>query len=154
LAGDRLIWRDRAFQLAGVFRRRCPGRVAWRSGWGLFAGRRSAGVGRGGWGALRCRRWQLRGRATRDIRCSYFSSRPSPRSSGIWRAWGLLGDGHDRDEPLRAGGQAPIRSRGQRGWRDPERPADRIEASMGAAADLRARPLRKLWLQPRRAGGW
>ena len=28
---------------------------------------------------------------------------------------GLLRDGHDRDGPLRAGGQAPIRSRGQRG---------------------------------------
>ena len=27
---------------------------------------------------------------------------------------------------------------------DPERPADRIKASTGAAADLRARPLRKL----------
>jgi hypothetical protein len=59
-----------------------------------------------------------RGRCSCDsvrTRCSYFSSRPSPRSSGIWRAWGLLRDGHDRDEPLRAGGQAPIRSRGQRG---------------------------------------
>jgi len=34
LAGERLIWRDWAFQLAGVSRRRCPGRVAWRSGEG------------------------------------------------------------------------------------------------------------------------
>jgi len=64
----------------------------------------------------------------------------------IWNltAWGLLRDGHDRDGPLPAGGQAPIRSRGQQGKGDPERPADRIKASTGAAADLRARPLRKL----------
>jgi hypothetical protein len=54
------------------------------------------------------------------------------------------GGGHDRDGPLRVGGQAPMRSRGQRGKGDPERPADRIKASTGAAADLRARPLRKL----------
>src|SRR5215468_5035556 len=37
--------------------------------------------------AVICTAWCL----TCDIRCSYFSSRPSPRSSGIWRAWGLLG---------------------------------------------------------------
>jgi hypothetical protein len=67
-------------------------------------------------------------------------------SSVIWNLTiaGLLRDGHDRDGPLRAGGQAPIRSRGQQGKGDPERPADRIKASTGAAADLRARPLRKL----------
>src|SRR5260370_12193603 len=52
-------------------------------------------------------------------------------SSVIWNLTiaGLLSDGHDRDGPLRAGGQAPIRSRGQQGKGDPDRPADRIKAS-------------------------
>ena len=67
--------------------------------------------------------------------------------SVIWNltSVGLLRDGHDRDGPLPAGGRAPIRSRGQQGKGDPERPADRIKASTGAAADLGARPPRKLW---------
>src|SRR5260370_35889984 len=78
-------------------------------------------------------------------------------SSVIWNLTiaGLLRDGHDRDGPLRAGGQAPIRSRGQQGKGDPERPADRIKASTGAAADLRARPTRELGWDSRwrRCGG-
>src|SRR5260370_41670397 len=77
-------------------------------------------------------------------------------SSVIWNLTiaGLLRDGHDRDGPLRAGGQAPIRSRGQQGKGDPERPADRIRASTGAAAGLRAGPPRKAgWVNRWRGGG-
>jgi hypothetical protein len=78
-----------------------------------------------------------------EIRCSYFSSRPFFGHLEIDER-GLLRDGHDRDGPLPAGGQAPIRSRGQqgKGIRSGRQIGSRPARS--AAADLRARPPRKL----------
>jgi hypothetical protein len=69
----------------------------------------------------------------------------------FWVIWNLTGVGfaEGRTLPLGMGrsrqeGRLLLEIMRQQGKGDPGRPADRIKAGTGAAADLRAGPLRKL----------
>ena len=70
--------------------------------------------------------------------------------SADWRIVDLLGCGHDRDGPLPVGGQALIRSRAQQGTGIRSGRQIGSRPARGAAAVMRARPLRK-WPQVRPA---
>jgi hypothetical protein len=70
--------------------------------------------------------------------------------SADWRIVDLLGCGHDRDGPLPVGGQALIRSRAQQGTGIRSGRQIGSRPARGAAAVIRARPLRK-WPQVRPA---